>query len=224
MSLVSPSPRSKPTISTPSGFNFNERAMDDKQTTEYLNEYTLFLLLEKQRNMKLRELYHGKSFANDQSHEDTLPKFPTRYQCLNLSAQWLVLEINKQRRDLSLHSSTKEQWKALDHVTKTFLEDVVNILRERYNGSSSQTRRSTPPCIPSLSPTAITPPSSPLTLPLAASEDSMLPQERYPGARRKEVDMSDDEIISLWNRAVPSVDTVDFDVCVVTTKKESGKK
>ena len=119
--------------------------MNDKQPTEHLNEFTLFLLLEKRRNMKLRELYHGKSFANDQSHEDTLPKFPTRYQCLDLSAQWLVLEINKQRRDLSLHSSTKEQWKALDHVTKTFIEDMVNILRERYNGSSSQTGRSTPP-------------------------------------------------------------------------------
>ena len=178
--------------------------------------------------MKLRELYHGNKFAalkkNDQSHEDTLPKFPTRYQCLDLSAQWLVLEMNKQRRDLSLHSSTKEQWKALDRVTKTFLEDMVNVLIERCNGSSSHSRRSTPQCIPLLSPNPITPPSSPLTLPLTISEDSILPQERYSEARRKEVDMSDGEIISLWNRAVPSGDRVDFDICLGTTEKESGKK
>ena len=131
---VSHSHRSKPTFSMPSGFNFNQRTMNDKQPTEYLNEYTLFLLLEKQRNMKLRELYHGNRFValkkNGQSCEEKLPTFPARYQCLDLSAQWLVVEINKQRRDLSLHSSTKEQWKALDHVTKTFLEDMVYILRE----------------------------------------------------------------------------------------------
>mmetsp|Transcript_3359 Transcript_3359/g.6254 ORF Transcript_3359/g.6254 Transcript_3359/m.6254 type:complete len:223 (-) Transcript_3359:109-777(-) len=222
MSFVSPLQRSKQTISMPPRFNCNNRTMDDKQPIEYLNAYTLFLLLEKQRNMKLRELYHSKSFValkkNSQaSHEAdaTLPKCPPRYRCLDLSAQGLVLEINKLRRDLSLHSSTKEQWKALDRATKTFLEDTVNVLRDQFHGSggSSQTRCSTPPCTPSRT---ITPHPSPYLLPLTVSEDSMmpherhskviLPQESHSKGRRTEVNMSDDEILSLWNHTVPSAD------------------
>mmetsp|Transcript_4620 Transcript_4620/g.8913 ORF Transcript_4620/g.8913 Transcript_4620/m.8913 type:complete len:287 (+) Transcript_4620:3-863(+) len=208
MSFVSPLQRSKPTISMHPRFHCN-RAMNDKQSIEYLNVYTLFLILEKQRNMKLRELYHSKSFValkkNSQaSHEAdaTLPTCPPRYQCIHLTAQGLVLEVNKLRRDLSLHISTKEQWKALDRTTKTFLEDTVNVLRYLFDGSGSQTRCSTPPCIPSRT---ITPHPSPHPLSLTVSEDSMLPQERHSEARRTEVNMSDDEIISLWNHAVPLV-------------------
>mmetsp|Transcript_7686 Transcript_7686/g.12162 ORF Transcript_7686/g.12162 Transcript_7686/m.12162 type:complete len:305 (-) Transcript_7686:884-1798(-) len=237
MSFVSPLQRSKPTISMHPRFHCN-RAMNDKQSIEYLNVYTLFLILEKQRNMKLRELYHSKSFValkkNSQaSHEadTTLLKCPPRYQCLDLSAQGLVLEVNKLRRDLSLHISTKEQWKALDRTTKTFLEDTVNVLRYLFDGSGSQTRCSTPPCIPSRT---ITPHPSPYPLSLTVSEDSMLPHERHSKAmlpqeshsegRRTEVNMSDDEILWLWNHVVPSVDGFDFDACLGTKKKKSGNK
>eukprot|EP00584_Thalassiosira_punctigera_P004729 CAMPEP_0172544814 /NCGR_PEP_ID=MMETSP1067-20121228/14883_1 /TAXON_ID=265564 ORGANISM="Thalassiosira punctigera, Strain Tpunct2005C2" /NCGR_SAMPLE_ID=MMETSP1067 /ASSEMBLY_ACC=CAM_ASM_000444 /LENGTH=170 /DNA_ID=CAMNT_0013331437 /DNA_START=376 /DNA_END=885 /DNA_ORIENTATION=+ len=169
--------------------------------------------------MKLKELYHRRSFAhlteNDQSHNlDTFPKRSPRYQCLDLSTKWIVSELNKHERALSLQSSTKEQWKTLNCITKTFLEDMVNILRERYSGSSSEAHRLTPSRIPSLNSnsTAITPPPSPPTLPVAVSEDSVLPQERCPEIRRKEINMSDDEIISLWNGAAPSVNGVDLDV------------
>jgi len=206
--------------------------MDDKQPIESLNAYTLFLILEKQRNTKLRELYHSKSFValkkNSQaSHEAdaTLPTCPPRYQCIHLTAQGLVLEVNKLRRDLtlSLYSSTKEQWEALDRTTKTFLEDTVNVLRDQFHGScgSSQTRCSTPPYIPSRT---ITPHPSPHPLSLTVSEDSMLPQERHSEARRTEVNMSDDEILWLWNHVVPSVDGFDFDACLGTKKKKSGNK
>ena len=109
-------------------------------------------------------------------------------------------------------------------VTKTFLEDMVDILTEQYSGSSSQTRRSTLQCIPLLSPTSITSSSLSLTLPVSALDDSILPPKRYPEARRKEVDMSDDKVILLWNRATPSANRDDFDICLGTTKKESDKK
>eukprot|EP01083_Nonionella_stella_P167610 563793_1 len=91
--------------------------MDDERPMQHLNEYTLFLLLEKQRNIKLRELYHDSGFAtpkkSEQSYEvdATLPKFPPRYMCLRHSVRGLLFDISRQRRDRSLHGSTKEQWK-----------------------------------------------------------------------------------------------------------------
>ena len=210
MNIVSPL-QTKLTITMPSRFRPNE---NDNRPMKHLDEHALFLLLEIERNKKLRELYRGNSLmapkSGPNSHQDVaLPKFPPRYHCLDLSAEWIVSEVNKQRWDfLSMHNSTKDQWRTgLDQVTKMFLEDAVYVLRDRYSGGdgSSQTRSLAPPCIPSLSPTCITPPSSPLTLPLVASEDSMMaPRTHHAGGRRKEVDMSDDEIMSLWNCAVPS--------------------
>mmetsp|Transcript_26510 Transcript_26510/g.45243 ORF Transcript_26510/g.45243 Transcript_26510/m.45243 type:complete len:216 (-) Transcript_26510:1445-2092(-) len=213
MNLVSPLHTSKPAIPMSS----EEVNMNDKQPTEYLNEYNVFLLLEKTRTTKLKELYHN-TFAiltmDDQANENPLPKFPIRYRCLEgLSAQWIKLEVGKQRRDLSSNLSGKEQFKSLDRVTKMFLQDVVNILKEGCHGSTSQSRRSILPYIPSLNPTTITPPSSPVTLPPTQSQESMLrTQEKCSKACNKEVDMSNDEILSLWNHAVPTVDGIDFDV------------
>jgi len=216
MNLVSPSTRPKPFISIPARFNMP----DDKTLPEDFDEYKLFLFLEKQRIMKLRELYHGISFVvkkNDQSKDDALPKYPPRYLCLDLSAQSLVADMKKQRRDLSLQSSTKEQFRALDRTTKAFLGDTINVLRDQCTGNRSQSRCSTPQCPPSISPTPITPPSSPLPAP--APED-FLHRGRHQKATIEDVDISDSEIISLWNCTTPSVDGVDFDICLGTKKKE----
>ena len=214
MSIISPCQRSKPTIAMHSVFKSIESTMNRKQPTKRINEYTIYIMLEKQRNKKLKELYHGNSATpmkeDNESHDDMpLPKFPPRYQSLDLPAQWFVSEIEKQRRVLCVDDATKEQWKATDRTTRTFLEDMVNVLRDRQDSSTSS-RRSTPPCLPSLSPVrAITPPSSPLTLREAPSYDS---QETRTQAERPEVDMSDDEIISLWNCATPSAEGFDLDI------------
>lgn len=187
--------------------------MDTTKPTMDLNEFTLFQILERLRIRSLRELYHGGG-SRRYSHSKTdnqadhvqeapeLPKYPSRYQCLDLSPQWLVTETNKRRRDLSVHdTSIKDQFRTLDQPTKMFLEDVVSILRN-HSGNTTANRRPTPPCIPSLAPTPITPPASPLTLPLVASEDSELTTEvsHVEDARRIEVDMTDEEILSLWRR------------------------
>lgn len=200
---------------------------------KHLNEYTLFLILERERVHKLRQLYQGKVPVVQKKHkqEDTaLPKFPPRYQCLrDLSADWFVSELKKHKRVVSFRDSNKEHWtESLDQCTKTFLEDMVHILRDvledKERRSSSRSSSSNPlPCMPSLcSPTnipnsdniksmnhrrsmTITPPASPLTLILPVSEDSLLPLEQHArsdDARRKVVDMSDEEIMTLWDTCI----------------------
>jgi len=208
MSIVSP-------LHTNTKLTIKMNKMDQR-----LDQYTLFLLLEKQRNKKLRELYRGDGLAISKNRhgptEDVaLPKFPPQYRCLDLSAEWFLSEVKKKRRELLVHNSTREQWKAgLDQVTNIFLDDMVNFLKERCSVSRNRSQAAfpAPTCMPSLCPAAITPPSSPLTLPLAASEDLLLPYKSFSEAQRKEVNMSDREIMLLWNRAVPSEDGVDFDV------------
>ena len=198
---------------------------------KHLNEYTLFLILERERVHKLRQLYQGKVPVVQKKHkqEDTaLPKFPPRYQCLrDLSAEWFVSELMKHKRVVSFRDSTKEHWTdGLDQCTKAFLEDMVRILRDVLEDNERRSSSSTPlPRMPSLcSPTnipnsdniksmdhrrsmTITPPASPLTLILPASEDSLslLPLQQHvrsDDARRKVVDMSDDEIMTLWDSCI----------------------
>merc|ERR1719410_1295512 len=226
MSLVSLTHRPKPAMSMDSIANFRRRTMNESMKN--ITEYRLFLLLEKKRVMKLRELYQDRSSnvpktPRQSSHGGVLPKLPPRYQCLDLSVQWFISEISKQKKLVSVNNMSKDQWRALDHATKVFLQDVLHILREQLAESRSFSPRSRPPCAPSPSPSTITPPSSPLTLPQASSEDTILPKENetqarrggkitaYPQGRRIEVDMTDDEIRSLWNRTVPSEDGIDFD-------------
>merc|ERR1711966_61707 len=83
--------------------------------------------------------------------------------------------------------------------------------------------------------TAVTPPSSPLTLPLAVTtedagpltlpwaeeaEDAGPSQDSHHTARRDHVTMSDNEILSLWNQAEPSVDTIDLNAFLGNDAKE----
>lgn len=171
-----------------------------------LDEYTIFLMLEKERTAKLREVYRSsrldfsKSGRKSDSGDSKLPKFPPRYQCLDLPAEWFVSESNRVQQK----TQPTEDWNSeLDQETKMFLQDMVNALRERY-GCGSHARLSPLP----FSATTITPPSSPLTLPYAPSEDSLLPIDLHDYSR--EVDMSDEDIRSLWTGS--SEDGVEFDV------------
>jgi len=178
---------------------------DEQRLIDDLDVHTIFVLLEKQRIKMLRELYHGKRRLDSKKHKDAtnlLPPYPPRYACLkDLSSDWLVSELKKYHRDrMLLHHRPVMELSTLDQVTKTFLDDVVKILQEEYGTSLSPSRI---PPLPDLNPpsseattpdrTTITPPSSPLTLPVVI-EDCILS-----GDRRSEVNMTDSEIVSLWN-------------------------
>jgi len=176
--------------------NDEQRLMDDL-------EHTIFVLLEKQRIKMLRELYHGKRRLESKKYTSNalLPPFPPRYACLkDLSSEWLVSELKKRHRQKKVPHKPAMELSTLDQVTKTFLEDVVNILQEEYGTRLSP---SWIPPLPDLNPisseattpdrTTITPPSSPLTLPVVI-EDCILSDDR-----RSEVNMTDSEIVSLWN-------------------------
>jgi hypothetical protein len=129
--------------------------------------------------------------------------------------------MKRHRRDSFIHSPSKEQWTTgLDQVTQTFLSDTVNALKDQYFGTT-QIRPSKPPLMPLQGPTTITPHSTPLLPPLSSPpvspEDSIFSfLQEFPESRRDEVDMSDEEIISLWTHATPSVDGVDLDECEVS--------
>jgi len=185
-----------PMIQTTSSCNDEQQLIDD------LGVHTIFVLLEKQRIKMLRELYHGKRRLESKKYTSNalLPPFPPRYACLkDLSSDWLVSELKKRHRQKKVPHKPAMELSTLDQVTKTFLEDVVNILQEEY-GSLSPSRI---PPLPNLNPlsseattldrTTITPPSSPLTLPVVI-EDCILSDDR-----RSEVNMTDSEIVSLWN-------------------------
>ena len=217
MNVVSPPLRSRPPVSmVTSGFNDQLPLHNEQPIEEHIDEIALFCLLEKQRNAELWGVYHGAT-PKKHDHQSSsnkgdiaLPKVPPRYQCIHFSAEWFVSQINKQSSlELPTHSGAKEQWDDLDHDTQKWIGDMVKVLRGRCSGSNSiQTRRWT--CV-SFAPTTITPPASPLTLQYAASEDT---QGYSTEARKKEVDLSDDEIMSLWNCASPSGDGVDFGMCL----------
>merc|ERR1712085_54933 len=161
---------------------------------------------------------------SDLTQDDMLPRFPPRFQCLNLSTRCILLGLKRQRLSSNI-IPMNEKWRALDLTTKTFLEDAVAVLKKQCDYLTVK-RHPSMPCLPSLTCTAprssqstsITPPSSTLTMPLVVtvSEELTSPQERYRNTRRKEVAMSDDEIISLWNHAEPSVDGIDLHGCLGT--------
>lgn len=177
---------------------------NEQQLLDDLDVHTIFILLEKQRIKMLRELYHGKRRLESKKYTSNalLPPYPPRYACLkDLSSDWLVSELKKYHRDrMLLHHRPVMELSTLDQVTKTFLEDVVNILQEEYGTSLSPSRI---PPLPDLNPisseatppdrTTITPPSSPLTSPVVI-EDCILSDDR-----KSEVNMTDSEIVSLWN-------------------------
>eukprot|EP01083_Nonionella_stella_P120509 361155_1 len=216
MNIISPLQRKRHSLTMPSSLPLAKLPMirttmcnDEQQLMNDLDVYTIFVLLEKQRVNKLKELYQGKRFESKKCKDITnlLPPFPPRYACLkDLSSEWLVSELkkNQRQRQTLIHKPAMEL-STLDQVTKTFLEDAVNILQEEYGTSRNQ---SPSPSIsihhlPHLNPlsseadtpdrTTITPPSSPLSLSVVI-KDCILTDDR-----RSEVDMADSEIVRLWN-------------------------
>ena len=141
--------------------------------------------------------------------EVSLPKLPPRYQNLNVSADWLMLQLRKQRPT----SQAFDEYKALDNVTKTFLDDTVQVLQDELEEDAiinnlcsnlfgkSMHRRSI----------TITPPSSPRRIPrvtLLDEEPPALSLLKPPSYTIQEVDMADEQIISIYERSEPSVDAV----------------
>merc|ERR1712194_34087 len=146
---------------------------------------------------------------SDLTQDDMLPRFPPRFPCLNLSTRCILLGLKRQRLSSNI-IPMNEKWRALDLTTKTFLEDAVAVLKKQCDYLTVK-RHPSMPCLPSLTCTAprssqstsITPPSSTLTMPLVVTVS-------------EELAMSDDEIISLWNHAEPSVDGIDLHGCLGT--------
>jgi hypothetical protein len=199
-----------------------------------INAYALFVVLEKQRNMKLKELYNQRldafcpSTEQPQKECDTisLPKLPPRYQNLKVSATWLMLKLRMQRPTLTMQN----EYKALDHLTKTFLVDTASVMQayceEQSIIGSLQTAcadvcSSNP--LPSMHKrrrsSIITPPSSPrrrvprITLDEEVSPFLSHPLLKSPSESVDEVDLTDDQIISLYNDSEGSEKAVLLNIC-----------
>jgi len=190
-----------------------------------INAYALFLVLEKQRNLKLRELYRQRFDASsvdelsqstqNQKHQEhygvSLPTFPPRYQNLNLSTDWLMLKLRKQRPT----SQAIDEYKALDNVTKTFLEDTVRVLQDQCVEDAIINNMCSTCNVRSMnrSSITITPPSSPLRLPRAIltqteEEPPSISLSKSPSDPIHEVDLSDDQIMSLYEISESSGDAL----------------
>jgi len=184
-----------------------------------ITAYALFHVLEKQRIVKLRELYHqrldapsvNRSSSMPQEYGVSLPKLPPRYQNLNASADWLMLQLRKQRPT----SQAFDEYKALDKITKTFLDDTVGVLQaqneeDAFINNLCSELCSTPRAIHRSSIT-ITPPSSPRRLPrvtLTEEEPPSISLSQPPSNSIHEVDLTDEQIISIYERSEPSGDAV----------------
>ena len=187
-----------------------------------INAYALFQVLEKQRISKLREVYrqrldapivNASSSMQEQERqgcsEVSLPKLPPRYQNLKVSADWLMLQLRKQRPT----SQAFEEYKALDNVTKTFLGDTVQVLHDELEENAIINNLCSNLCERSVHRRSITitPPSSPRRLPrvtLSNEEPPVLSLLKPPSYTIQEVDMTDEQIISIYERSEPSVDAV----------------
>ncbi len=199
-----------------------------------INAYALFVLLEKQRNMKLKELYNQRLDAfcpsteqpQDECDVVSLPKLPPRYHNLKVSAKWLMLKLRLQRPTLTMQN----EYKALDHVTKTFLDDTASVMQayceEQTIIGSLQTAcadvcSSNP--LPSMHrrrrSSIITPPSSPrrrvprITLDEEVSPLLSLSLLKSPSESVDEVDLTDEQIMSIYNDSEPSEDAVLLSTC-----------
>jgi hypothetical protein len=103
------------------------------------NEYTLFALLEHERNAKLKEVYHRRCVSQDNCNEtqgenDLLSglSVPTRYQMLDLSAEWFMNRLNKSRQPMAT-AALQQEWSALDRKSMLFIQDVAAVLRFSYS-------------------------------------------------------------------------------------------
>ena len=105
-------------------------------------EYSLFSILENERNEQLREVYNRRCTSqhdiriDGEDGEDVDPItsliVPPRYQMLNLSSEWFIYRLNFRQAGIATKLSDLEQeWRALDQQSMLFIQDVVSILRTR---------------------------------------------------------------------------------------------
>eukprot|EP00984_Skeletonema_dohrnii_P007431 scaffold2697_cov95-Skeletonema_dohrnii-CCMP3373.AAC.5 len=233
MNIISPQtiPKRKPSAAAPIltlPFQVQRTTVSNVSKTmcpeKNITAYALFHVLEKQRIVKLRELYrqrldapsvNGSSYMPQQKPQEygvSLPKLPPRYQNLNVSADWLMLQLRKQRPT----SQAFDEYKALDKITKTFLDDTVRLLQAQneedtiINNLCSELC-STPRSIHRSSSITITPPSSPRRLPrvtLTEEEPPSIALSKLPSDSIHEVDLTDEQIISIYESSEPSGDAV----------------
>lgn len=155
------------------------------------NEYTLFLILEQERNLKLKEIYRKKgTLTTSQEVEvgkvrgDTgLPMYPPRYHSLHFSADWFVSRLNNKIRPLSTKTSA-QRWDALDSISKAFIHDVAAVLRDRNNDwYSHRVSRST---------------ADVQAFPNSKIQTALSQGNQFEKSTYQEVDMCDFEIRALW--------------------------
>ncbi len=192
---------------------------------QYINAYALFHVLEKQRILELRELYrqrldapsNGSSFEQMQRPQEhsqasvTLPKLPPRYQHLKVSTDWLMLQLRKLRPT----SRTSDEYKALDNVTKTFLGDTVRVLFDEQEEDAIINNFCSKLCfIPRTkrrTSNQITPPSSPKRMPrvtLTEEEPPVMSLSKHLSDSIPEVDLTDEQIMTIYESSEPSGDAV----------------
>eukprot|EP00574_Skeletonema_japonicum_P009040 CAMPEP_0201716648 /NCGR_PEP_ID=MMETSP0593-20130828/2577_1 /ASSEMBLY_ACC=CAM_ASM_000672 /TAXON_ID=267983 /ORGANISM="Skeletonema japonicum, Strain CCMP2506" /LENGTH=199 /DNA_ID=CAMNT_0048206497 /DNA_START=138 /DNA_END=737 /DNA_ORIENTATION=- len=188
-----------------------------------INAYALFQVLEKQRILELRELYcqrldapsvNGSSSVQMQTSQEhsavPLPKLPPRYQHLKVTTDWLILQLRKQRPT----SQTFDEFKALDNVTKTFLDDTARVLLDEHEENAIINHFRSKLCFMPRSKRSsieITPPSSPVMLPrvtLTEEEPPVMSLSKPPSASIHEVDLTDEQIITIYESSEPSRDAV----------------
>mmetsp|Transcript_25929 Transcript_25929/g.54625 ORF Transcript_25929/g.54625 Transcript_25929/m.54625 type:complete len:218 (+) Transcript_25929:58-711(+) len=201
------------------GLNYPNSFEDNKMsvmhsTSNQVDAFKLFVILENARFQKLKSLYlnkHVEAPINCRYDDDKpvvgnkfqgidLPEFPPRYQHLDLPCDWFYS--NRNVLSHQILKRVKCEWKSLDRVTKSFLEDVsevikgslTNIIAESHNQNLHRRKLShitvTPPTSPQLKKPQICPRGFPrlqdIPVPLGGIE---------------EVNMSDEEIITLWKQA-----------------------
>lgn len=219
MNIVSPNAMHKFKITMPPHLYSKAAEVPAMCTKEQpFSEYTLFLILEEERNLKLKEVYHKRCVSNltsneertcDNDEEDTgLPAYPPRYQNLHFSVEWFISRLNNSRRPLPTKVSS-HAWKSLDQITALFLQDIAGVLKDRYDENYQEACHSTPVHTPIFFKRSmtVTPPVSPasrrpndgldallLAAELALPRLPLLEESDAVG----EVDMSDGEIRAMW--------------------------
>ncbi|KAL3784759.1 hypothetical protein HJC23_003511 [Cyclotella cryptica] len=185
------------------------------------NEYNIFLALEHERNLKLKEVYQSRCITAIVNHDEqvynkddhgpsSLPSYPPRYHNLHFPVEWFITKLQHPRRPLPTKASA-QAWKSLDQMSMVFLRDLSVILMERYN--ENYTKGHTPTETPTFfRSTTVTPPASPsrrqndgIDALLWAAQLAPPPLPSLSDAddsNKKlactEVDMSDYEIRGLW--------------------------
>ena len=191
-----------------------------------INVFSIFIVLEKERNLKLKELYDQRfctskssfsSSTQQQSHQECngalLPKLPPRYHNLEVSPELLLFKLRDQRPT----SHVFGEYKSLDKVTKNFLHDTAKLLQSQCEEDAIVSSQhysfnlSSLPAAVHRSSITITPPSSPSRIPRVTLTEDKPPDIsllKRPLDAIHEVDMTDEQIISLYVIAESSADAV----------------